>query len=73
VLMEGVARGTAHIGARAGKQAVPATADVGKTQSDHAQEVVAAAAKDYGALTGNPADDKALLDWMVANYQKVGL
>ena len=73
VLMEGVARGTAHIGSRAGKQAVPAIADVGKTQSDHAQEVVAAAAKDYGALTGNPADDKTLLDWMVANYQSVGL
>ena len=44
-----------------------------KTEQDYVDEVVAGAAKDYGALTGNAADDKKLLDWMVAHYQAVGL
>ncbi len=44
-----------------------------KTKQDYVDDVVAGAAKDYGALTGNPADDKKLLDWMVAHYQAVGL
>ena len=73
VLCEGVARGTAILGSLAPKQTVPAAPSGGKTKQDYVDEVVAGAAKDYGALTGNPVDDKKLLDWMVAHYGAVGL
>ena len=73
VLCEGVARATSAIQALAPKQAVPAAPVAPKTKQDYVDEVVAGAAKDYGALTGNAADDKKLLDWMVAHYQNVGL
>jgi hypothetical protein len=73
VLCEGVARGTSVIQAFAPKQTVPAALVPPKTKQDCVEDVVAGAAKDYGALTGNAADDKKLLDWMVAHYQNVGL
>ena len=71
--MEGVARATAMIQTLLPKQSVPAAPVGGKTEQQYAKEVVAGATKDYGALTGNAADDKKLLDWMVAHYQAVGL
>jgi hypothetical protein len=73
VLAEGVARATVIIQQLAEKQTVPATPAVGKTKQDYADEVVAAATKAYNGLTGNPADDKKLLDWMVAHFHAVGL
>jgi hypothetical protein len=73
VLCEGVARGISMIQSLAPKQTVPAAPVAPKTKQDYVDEVIAGAAKDYGALTGNAADDKALLDWMVAHYQNVGL
>jgi hypothetical protein len=44
-----------------------------KTEQDYADEVVANAIAAYGKLTGNAADDKKLLDWLVANYKAIGL
>jgi hypothetical protein len=73
VLCEGVARGVSAILSLAPKQTVPAAPVAPKTKQDYIDEVVAGAAKDYGALTGKAADDKKLLDWMVAHYQNVGL
>ena len=70
---EGVARGLAIIGKLAAKQTVPKAPVAPKTKQDYVDEVVAGAAKDYGALTGNAADDKKLIDWMVAHYGAVGL
>jgi hypothetical protein len=72
VLLEGVARSTALIQSFLPKQPVPAAPASGKTEQDYADEVVAGATKDYGALTGNAADDKKLLDWMTAHYKAVG-
>jgi hypothetical protein len=72
-LCEGMARGVATLQTFAPKQAVPAAPVPPKTKQDYVDEVVAGAAKDFGALTGNAADDKKLLDWMVAHYQNVGL
>ena len=72
-MCEGVAHGITRIEALAPKQAVPAAPVGAKTKQDYVDEVVAGATKDYGALTGNAADDKTLLDWMVAHYQNVGL
>jgi hypothetical protein len=34
-----------------------------KTKQDYVDEVVAGTANAYGALTGNAADDKTLIDW----------
>jgi hypothetical protein len=73
VLCEGMARGIALIGALAPKQPVPAAPSGGKTRQNYVDEVIAGAAKDYGALTGNAGDDKKLLKWMAAHYQAVGL
>ncbi len=73
VLCEGVARATTALQALAPKQPVPAAPVAPKTKQDYVDEVVAGAAKDYGVLTGNAADDKNLLAWMVAHYQKVAL
>jgi len=73
VLCEGVARGVSLIQQLTAKQTVPAAPVAPKTKQDYVDEVIAGAAKDYGALTGNPADDKKLLDWMVVHYQNVGL
>jgi hypothetical protein len=72
-LCEGVARGMSIIGDLVPKQKVPAAPVAPKTKQDYVDEVVAGAAKDYGALTGNAADDKTLIDWMVAHYGNVGL
>jgi hypothetical protein len=72
VLLEGVARSTSLIQIFLPKQAVPSAPASGKTEQNYADEVVAGATKDYGALTGNAADDKKLLDWMNAHYKNVG-
>lgn len=70
---EGVAHGLSIIGDLAPRQAVPAAPVAPKTKQDYVDQVVAGAARDYGALTGNAADDKTLIDWMVAHYGNVGL
>jgi hypothetical protein len=71
---EGVARGVHLMWEKlAPKQPVPNAPVPPKTKQDYVDEVVAGAAKDYGALTGNAADDKKLIDWMVAHYGNVGL
>jgi hypothetical protein len=72
VLLEGVARSTSIIQQFLSAQPVPKAPVGSKTEQDYADEVVAGATKDYGALLGNAADDKKLLDWMVAHYQNVG-
>ena len=72
MLLEGVARSTSLIQQFLSKQSVPAAPVAPKTEQDYADEVVAAPTKDYGALLGNAADDKKLIDWMVAHYQNVG-
>lgn len=70
VLSEGVARATKLIQEEVKNQTVPAAAALGKTKQDHIAELVAAAAAAYGQLTGNAADDKTLLDWLVKEYRK---
>jgi hypothetical protein len=70
---EGVARGLSIMGDLAPKQPVPKAPVPPKTKQDYVDEVVAGAANAYGALTGNAADDKKLIDWMVAHYGNVGL
>jgi hypothetical protein len=74
VLLEGVARATSQIEELLQQQPVPAAPakNKKKKEKEYAKQVVAGATKDFGALTGNAADDKKLLDWMVAHYQKVG-
>ena len=52
---------------------MPAAPVAPKTEQDYANEVVANAIAAYGKLTGSAADDKKLLDWLVANYKAVGL
>jgi hypothetical protein len=70
VLAEGVARATGIIQGEADAQAVPAAAVAPKTKTDYAQDVVTGAVAAYGHLTGSAADDKKLMDWLVAEYQK---
>jgi hypothetical protein len=70
VLCEGVARATIHIKKAAKTQAVPAAPAVGKTKKDYVDQVVEGSIKSYGALTGNDADDKKLMDWLIKEYGK---
>ncbi len=70
VLGEGVARGTGTIQGKADAQPVPAAPVPPRTQTFYANEVIKGAIQAYGALTGNYTDDKALMDWLVAEYQK---
>ena len=37
---------------------------------DYVDVVIDGAIKSYGALTGNDADDKTLMDWLVKEYRK---
>ena len=41
-----------------------------KVKADYVQEVIDGSIKSYGALTGNAADDKALVYWLVKEYRK---
>jgi hypothetical protein len=68
VLAEGIARGTTKVKAEASKQTVP-NPPTG-SQSFHAQKIIDDSLKAYGALTGNDADDKKLIDWLANEYQK---
>lgn len=70
VLCEGVAHATIAIRQAAKAQAVPAAPASGKTQQDYVTAVIDGAIKSYGALTGNDADDKKLMDWLVKEYRK---
>lgn len=70
VLSEGVAHATTLIQEEAPKQAVPAAPAAGKSKKDYVAEVVSGSIKSYGALTGNDADDKTLMDWLVKEYRK---
>jgi hypothetical protein len=72
-LSEGVAHGVTEVQALAEKAKVPDAPVLPKTEQDYAEEVVADAAKAYGALTGAPATDKLLLDWLKTNYGATGL
>jgi hypothetical protein len=70
VLAEGVARATTKMQDSALKLPVPSKAALGKTEKTHADDLIGQAIKSYGALTGNDADDKKLMDWLVAEYRK---
>ena len=72
-LSEGVAHATVQLKRLGPLQTVPAAPVLPKTEQDYADEIVANAIAAYGKLTGNAADDKKLLDWLVANYKAVGL
>ena len=72
-LSEGVAHATVALRRLEPAQTVPAAPVPPKTEQDYADEVVANAIAAYGKLTGNAADDKKLLDWLVANYKAIAL
>ena len=40
------------------------------TEDEAAKQVIEDTIKAFGTLTGTPADDKALVDWLVAEYKK---
>ena len=65
VLSEGVARGTARIMRLGPKQAMPATTDRAAAVSQLIDSVIA----DYGALLGDRAEERKLMDWLVAGYR----
>jgi hypothetical protein len=65
-----VARATSTIKGEVKKQPVPAAPVAPKTQKDYIQELIDACIKSFGALTGNDADDKVLMDWLVKEYRK---
>jgi hypothetical protein len=70
VLSEGAAHAMTIIQNAAAKQAVPKAPVAPKVKADYVQEVIDGSIKSYGALTGNAADDKALVDWLVKEYRK---
>jgi hypothetical protein len=65
VLSEGVARGTARIMRLGPKQAMPATTDRAAAISQLIDSAIAA----YGALLGDRAAERKLMDWLVAGYR----
>ena len=46
------------------------TGPVIQTEDDAANKVIEDSIKAYGVLTGSFADDKKLMDWLVAEYKK---
>lgn len=70
VLSEGAAHAMTIIQNAAAKQAVPKAPVAPKVKADYVQEVIDGSIKSYGALTGNAADDKALVYWLVKEYRK---
>ncbi|MDP9133410.1 MAG: hypothetical protein M3N56_01120, partial [Actinomycetota bacterium] len=66
VLSEGVAHGTRRIQGKLKNQAAPAT----KNKKKAADAMIDGAINDYGELLGNAADDRKLMDWLVAHYRK---
>ena len=70
ILAEGVAHATIAIKKAAPGQAVPPAPAVGKTKKDYVEQVIDGSIKSYGALTGNAADNRTLMDWMSAEFQK---
>ena len=66
VLSEGVARGTAKIMRLGPKQAMPTTTDRAAAVSQMIDSAIAA----YGALLGDRAAERKLMDWLVAGYRK---
>ena len=66
VLSEGVAHGTRRIQGKLKAQSVPAT----KNKKVAAKALIDGAINDYGALLGNAADDRKLMDWLVKHYRK---
>jgi hypothetical protein len=70
VLSEGAAHAMTIIQNASATQAVPKAPVAPKVKADYVQEVIDGSIKSYGALTGNAADDKKLVDWLVAEYRK---
>ena len=66
VLSEGVAHGTRRIQGKLKAQSVPAT----KNKKVAVKALIDGAINDYGALLGNAADDRKLMDWLVKHYRK---
>jgi len=69
VLSEGAAHATTLIQNEAAKQPVPAAPVAPKVKADYVKEVVDGSIKGYGVLTGNHADDRKLIDWLVKEYR----
>jgi hypothetical protein len=65
ILSEGVAHATVRIKRKLKDQTVPAT----KNKKAAADALIDGAITDYGALLGSPADDRKLMDWLVAHYR----
>ena len=65
-LSEGVAHATIAIQNNAAKQPVPKK---GK-KAAAVKSVIDGAVTGYGELTGSPADDRKLIDWLVKHYRK---
>ena len=66
VLSEGVAHATIAIQDNAAKQPVPKKAK----KAAAVKSVIDGAIAGYGQLTGNAADDRKLMDWLVKHYHK---
>jgi len=65
VLSEGVARGTARIMRLGPKQPMPTSTD----RAAAVTQLIDSAIADYGALLGNRAEERKLMDWLVAGYR----
>jgi hypothetical protein len=65
-LSEGVAHAMSWLQDHTDQQAVPSSG----TRKQKADAVVDGAIADYGELTGNAADDRKLVDWLVKHYRK---
>ena len=70
VLSEGAAHAMVVIQNAAEKQTVPKAPVAPKVKADYVKDVIDGSIKSYGALTGSEADDKKLVDWLVAEYRK---
>lgn len=70
VLAEGVARATGMVQNEAESQPVPSAAVPPKGKPDYVEDVIVGAIKTHSHITGSYTDDRALFDWLVAQYQK---
>lgn len=69
-LSEGVPRIMTALKKTSQSQAVPAAPVAPKVKADYVEDVIKATIGTATALTGNAVDDRALTDWLVANYRK---
>ena len=76
VLAEGIAHGAKNAYEIGQKASVPTPADMKMPDPERFQiytafnKVIEDSIKAAGTITGNYADDKKLMDWMVAEYRK---